>query len=760
MGHDAISSPAAAGTAAAHSSTESSSGQSGLSARAQSYNEAPMLAKLVQQGRLPPVDQRLPTNPCVIPALDQTGEYDNLMNRAFKDVSDRWGPTKMIDRMFVWYDKDLNLVPRLCESWEANDDASEWTFHLRQGTRWSDGVEFTSDDIMWWYQNELTDNRIFSSPFSKWTAGGEVMTVQAPDRYTVKMRFDQPNVLFVYQLTRGSASYSCLCPSHHMQRYHIDFTDDPAALEAEAAAAGFSSWGDYYRDDRNWWYLNLDRPDLGPWLARNKLTESLFVMERNPYYYCVDTDDNQLPYVDIVTHNLFSTDAEFTAWVKSGAIDFQARHASFAYYNEYKASESAGGYQVVLGVQANHVAIQLNMTTPTSARLREFFQDTRGRKALSLAVDRAYLNTQFYNGLATPRQYSPLSMSPQYYATLSNAYISYDVTQANTLLDNAGYTAKDGEGYRLWKDGSGERISFTIEGTAEAGSAEEQAVQQVILYYAAVGVEATYQYVDRDTYTDHWVNNQIEAAWWGGDRTTLPLAGSGIFLGTQLDRPWAVAWGAWRNDPTNPIADEPPVGHWIRDIWSKWDQIEVEPNETQRNALFQDILDIWAVELPMVGYLGEIPQPVIMKNGLHNYDAGYPCDDLTADEHLLNPETYYWDSTLEPTLDINYASGSPGSFFTLTGTNYPPNSTAMIAINGHVIHTLFTDPSGNIEFVLDTSQADTGHYEVTVSVNPSASTMFELAQDKPQRPQESSAPELDVPEGIAITKVYLPLIQR
>jgi hypothetical protein len=62
--------------------------------------------------------------------------------------------------------------------------------------------------------------------------------------------------------------------------------------------------------------------------------------------------------------------------------------------------------------------------------------------------------------------------------------------------------------------------------------------------------------------------------------------------------------------------------------------------------------------------------------------------------------------------------------------------------------------------LLDTSQADTGSYEVTVSVNPSASTTFELAQDEPQRPQESSAPELDVPEGIAITKVYLPLIQR
>jgi peptide/nickel transport system substrate-binding protein len=748
---------------ASHNADKDLTEQPAVSVHTLAYNEAPMLAELVQQGRLPPVDQRLPETPCVIPVLQQAGKYDNVMNRAFKGVSDRWGPTKMVDHALVWYDSDLNLIPRLCQAWETNADASEWTFHLRPGTHWSDGVEFTSADIVWWYDNVLTDTRISSTPSYPWAVGGEVMTLQAPDAYTVKMSFTQPNVLFISYLARNM---DLLCPSHYMQQYHIDFASDPAALEAEAAAAGYASWAEYYRDNRNMWYLNPDRPVLGPWLAKNTLDQNLFVMERNPYYYGVDIDDNQLPYVDIITHNLFAVDAEFIAWVQSGVIDFQARHANIAYYDDYKAYEAAGGYQVVLGVGSGHVAIQLNMTAPLedtliSTRRRDFFQDVRVRKALSLAVDRTYLNTHFYDGLATPRQYSPLSTSPQYYPTLSNAYIAYDVAQANTLLDDAGYTTKDGEGYRLWKDGSGERISFTIEGIAEIGSSDGQAVQQVIQYYAAVGVEATYLYVDRATYTEHYLNNQIEAAWWGGDRTVLPIvSGAVIFRGIQLDRPWAVAWGTWYNDPTNPIAEEPPVGHWIRDIWSKWDEIAVEPSETQRNALFQDILDIWAAQLPMIGYLGEIPQPIIMKNGLHNYDAGYPIDDTTGDEQLLNPETYYWDSPLIPELNINYTSGSPGSYFTLTGTNYPPNSTAMISINGTVIQTLSTDADGAIEFVFNTNQADVGYYEVTVSVNPSADTAFELAQGEPQREKEGTAPEVTVPEGIAISKVYLPLVQR
>ena len=62
------------------------------------------------------------------------GKYGGTIRRGFKGVSDRWGPTKHIDRCLVWFDKDLVMQPRLAESWEFNADASEWTFHLREGT--------------------------------------------------------------------------------------------------------------------------------------------------------------------------------------------------------------------------------------------------------------------------------------------------------------------------------------------------------------------------------------------------------------------------------------------------------------------------------------------------------------------------------------------------------------------------------------------------------------------------------------------------
>jgi peptide/nickel transport system substrate-binding protein len=426
-----------------------------------------------------------------------------------------------------------------------------------------------------------------------------------------------------------------------MEQFHMDLTDDTAGLEAKIAEAGFESWDQYYFD-RNFWYLNPEKPSIGPWVSKNQLSEELFLMERNPYFFAVDADGNQLPYIDKVNHRLFEQDDVFNLWIVNGEIDFQNRHVQIGNFTLFKEAEVDGDYQVVVGQSAGHFAIQLNQTTKNE-RLRSFFQNRDVRIALSIAVDRVAINELVFDGLLTPRQYSPLSSSPNYYEKLSNAHIEYDPDRANQLLDGAGYTEKNGDGFRLWNDGSGEVISFIIEGTAAAGSPDEDAVQQVIKYYAEVGIQAAYKGVERSLYTEHYQANEIEAAWWGGDRTVVPLAAPIIFIGTQPDRPWAVAYFLWRINPTDPNAEEPPQDHYIWKIWNTWDQVAVEPDEAKRNELFNQILDIWAEELPMIGYLGEQPALIINKTGFRNYLPGMPVDDTTGDEHLLNTETYFWE---------------------------------------------------------------------------------------------------------------------
>ncbi len=265
----ACSSPAPAGEAAAEAPAAAAPAPAAAAGTPGQYNEAPMLAELVQAGSLPPVDERLPTNPGVFPVAEQTGNYGGTFRRAFKGVSDRWGPTKCQDHGLAWYDQDLNMQPRLAESWELSDDASEWTFHLREGTKWSDGEPFTTAAVQYWYDNEFKNELLTAALFGTTYSTGTTNTpaeLEVIDDYTFKFKFADPNPLFIFRIARVTPpTYT---PGHYMSQFHPDLTSDQAALDAQIKEAGFESWDQYYTD-RNWWYMNPERPSVAPWLAKN-----------------------------------------------------------------------------------------------------------------------------------------------------------------------------------------------------------------------------------------------------------------------------------------------------------------------------------------------------------------------------------------------------------------------------------------------------------------------------------------------------------
>jgi hypothetical protein len=118
--------------------------------------------------------------------------------------------------------------------------------------------------------------------------------------------------------------------------------------------------------------------------------------------------------------------------------------------------------------------------------------------------------------------------------------------------------------------------------------------------------------------------------------------------------------------------------------------------------------------------------------------------------------------SLLPSLTVNYADGQPGSFFTITGWNFMPGARATLSINSQVITTtLAVNPTGSFVLFLNSTGAEAGDYAVTVSVNPSATTSFILADGAPLRPQEGGGQTFIVPAGIALAnRVYLPQVNR
>jgi hypothetical protein len=78
-------------------------------------------------------------------------------------------------------------------------------------------------------------------------------------------------------------------------------------------------------------------------------------------------------------------------------------------------------------------------------------------------------------------------------------------------------------------------------------------------------------------------------------------------------------------------------------------------------------------------------------------------------------------SVYTPSLDVNATSGAPGSVFAFTGSGYPPNSTAVVYVNGNAVGSVMTNGSGAAAFLLDTAGAEPGPYNVTLEVDINAS---------------------------------------
>ena len=121
-----------------------------------------------------------------------------------------------------------------------------------------------------------------------------------------------------------------------------------------------------------------------------------------------------------------------------------------------------------------------------------------------------------------------------------------------------------------------------------------------------------------------------------------------------------------------------------------------------------------------------------------------------------------WDFFVQdPTLLVNYPDGAPGSFFTVSGDHFPPNSIVHIDVNNHELGTAATNASGDFTIILDTLEAGEGYYMVTATVNPTAVVRFMLDAGQPVRPQEGSDPILTVPADIAFTGfLFLPVVKR
>ncbi len=408
--------------------------------------EAPMLASRVKAGDLPPLAKRLPATPRVIQPLEQAGVYGGTWRtvEASTDPSWMW-MTVCHDHLISWDPTWTKLIPNVAESFEVRGNGLEYAFRLRKGMRWSDGEPFTADDLMFWYEKIFSNKELTPVPPSQLQINGKPLKVEKQDDYAVTFVFEEPNALLLQNLAIHGPPFRLL-PKHYLEQFHKDLHPDLGDDWAQTFLEKI--------DELN----NVDLPVLSGWVPKNPHGDGdRQVWERNPYYFKVDPDGSQLPYIDKVEFTFFQDQGPLILRAANGDVDLYMRAEVTTPKNRpvLARGQETGKYKLVDVRDPTHntIGVCLNLTHEDPAT-RKMYQNKDFRIGLSHAIDRQQIIDLVYLEQGKPWQTAPRPEVPFYTSDdMGTQYTEFDLNVAKKQFEKAGYGKLDARGRRLGSDG-------------------------------------------------------------------------------------------------------------------------------------------------------------------------------------------------------------------------------------------------------------------------------------------------------------------
>jgi len=594
-----------------------------LSAVAHGYNEAPMLKELVEAGKLPAVAERLPTNPQVVQVVERIGDYGGTIRASSIAADSLLGPHGfLMGEGILRTDTDYStVVPNIAESWELSDDAKTLVLKFREGIKWSDGVPFTADDIMFWWEDiEMNEEIRPAGPDRRaWCPAGEPMKVRKIDDYTVELNFAVAHPLIIKRLAHGYGMAMVNFPKHYLKQFHPKYTPMEELEKMVAADDAYDYWYQMLLDKASESFgilMEPEAPTLDAFVVVAK-EPGVIRLERNPYYWKVDPEGNQLPYVDKVVVKKASNITTVNSLIITGEEDFNGFHTSLQNLSTYKQYEQQGDYRILLynGTFGTEVLIQINQTWEDPV-WQEIARDVRFRRAMSLAINREEINQTLYFGLGEPRQATVLPICSSFEPEFATAYAHYDIDEANRLLDEVGLDKRDAAGYRLRPDGK--RFTITIE-YCEADTPKTPTLELVREYWEAAGVNTSLKLISNTLESERAVANQIQVGIHHADRSTDPLFYHEPFWYAPIQLGWEQnTWPVWSRWYTSKgTQGEEPPAH-VMELLDIFTEMQTTLDSTRRIELGRELLRRQAENLWVLGTVGNAPYVVIVKNNLRN----------------------------------------------------------------------------------------------------------------------------------------------
>ena len=347
----------------------------------------------------------------------------------------------------VKYDKNLNIVGDLAETFDISKDGLTITFHIRKGVKWHDGAPFTSKDVLYTYQVTIDPK----TPTAYAEDFKQVKKLAAPDSHTIKVTYDKP---FAPALASWGVN---ILPAHLLEGK--DITKSPLARKPVGT---------------------------GPYRFKEWISGQKIVLEANEEYF------EGRPYIDRFIYRIIPDSSTMYMELKAGAIDlmsltpvqFARQTATTAFtsrFNKYRYPSSSYLY---MGYNLRH----------------PLFGDKRIRQAMTAAINKDELIQGVLFGMGQ-KAHGPIVPGRWAYNPAVKD-IGYDPKHAAELLAEAGWKEKNSDGI-LVKDGK--PFKFTI--LTNQGNQQRLMTAQIVQQrLRQVGIDVKIRIVEWAAFLKEFVN--------------------------------------------------------------------------------------------------------------------------------------------------------------------------------------------------------------------------------------------------------------
>lgn len=451
------------------------------------FNESPFSAELVKEGKILPVEERLPIQEDVLVILldNEVGIYGGTM-RLTASIPGR------IDSLTTTgcFRRDADGIGRvvgICKDMKLSADGRTYSFTLRRGARWSDGYPLTMEDFRFaWEELNLNREYIPRLPLTlinPITGNGPKFNVVDDLNWT--LTFDSPTFTLIESKSGAiySGTKSCqggnpcfYSASHVYKRYHPKYGDEDEIRQLMRFYSRDTWKGLMEEMQRKRHFLGVqskpvptefdpeyiyDGDHYAPWpggYVTTELSDTRNEYDRNHYFMGVDPLGNQLPYMDgVVSYQVESREVAVFRCM-AGECDLGSGDLILQEVPLYLANAQKGDYslEIYRAAAGGDTTVLVNQEYNEDPELGEAMRTHDFRLALSYGWNRNTTNETVLAGLGSPQNWTPHPTTPYYpgeeWAKLD---LGYDPEKSKQLLAGLGYTDGDGDGYVDRKDGTG-----------------------------------------------------------------------------------------------------------------------------------------------------------------------------------------------------------------------------------------------------------------------------------------------------------------